>query len=231
MAENQWSDEFRGPEETPGRPGPSRDQWEGGAQPPKAGMSGGMKTFLILMAILGCCCVLCCGIGGFFIYSFYPKVSQNPADVSAARDEIAKIQLPAGFEPVHMIKIDNFIMTMTAVGYRNPAIHGDITLAEMRLKVGEPAQRDQAMRQQLERQGFGGPKIVNNSKSETKTIKIKGQDCAFVFKQGDDPATRKKVRQISGVFEGSHGPVSIMIEMDESAYKEGAIVKMLESIQ
>ncbi len=144
MADNQWSDELRGPEETPRRPDPSHDQWEGEAQPPKAGMSGGMKAFLILAAVLGCCCVLCCGIVGFFAYSFFPKVSQNAADVNAARGEIAKIELPAGFTPVHMIKIDNFMMSMTAVGYRNPAIHGEITLAEMRLKVGEAAQRDQA---------------------------------------------------------------------------------------
>ena len=62
----------------------------------------------------------------------------------------------------------------------------------MRLKVGEAAQRDQAMRQQLERQGFGSPKILSNAKSETKTIKIKGQDCTFTFKQGDRPSHEKK---------------------------------------
>jgi hypothetical protein len=231
MAENQWSDEFRGSEETPRRPAPSGDQWEGGGQPPKAGMSGGMKAFLIIAAILGTLCVLCCGIGGFFVYSFVPKVSTNPADINAARDEVAKIELPAGFEPAQMFKIDNFMMTMTAVGYKNPAIHGSINFAQMKLKVGDPAQRDQAMRQQLDKQGFGTPKFLTNAKSETKTIKIKGQDCNFVFKRGDDSATKKKADQISGVFEGNHGPVSISIEMDDSAYKEDAIVKMLEAIQ
>ncbi len=231
MAGNQWSDEVQGSGETPRRPGPSGDQWEGAGPPPKAGMSGGMKAFLINAAILGTLCVLCCGIGGFFIYSFVPKMSTNPAEINAARDEMAKIELPAGFEPAQLFKFDNFMMTMIALGYKNPAIHGTITFAQMKLKVGDAAQRDQAMRQQLDRQGFGVPKFLTNAKAETKTIKIKGQDCNFVFKRGDDSVTKKKADQITGVFEGNHGPVSIMIEMDDSAYKADAIVKMLEKIQ
>jgi hypothetical protein len=228
MAENQWSDES--PESGEPRRRPSSDHWEGEA-PPKAGMSGGMKAFLILAGILGLCCVLCCGVVGFFAYSFFPKVSQVPADVDAARNEIAKIELPAGFAPATMFKIDSFMMSMTAVEYRNAAIHGQITLVEMQLKVSPPAQRDQTMRQQLDRQGFGTPMILNNAKSETKKIKIKGQDCEFVFKQGSQGTPKRDVRQITGVFEGNHGPVSIMIEMDASAYKEDAIIKMLEGIK
>jgi hypothetical protein len=230
MAENQWNDEFRDPQQPSRRPDSSRDQWEG-EPPPKPGMSGGMKAFLILVAILGTCCLLCCGVGGFFVYQMRPKISNTPADVNAARDEIAKISLPAGFEPTNMVKIDNFMISMTVVEYRNPAINGEITLAQMQIKFGQQAQRDQAMRQQLDRQGMSGPKNLNNAKLETKTIKIKGQECNFTFKQGTEPGTKRKMRQVSGVFEGSHGPVMISIEMDESAIKEDAIVKMLEGIQ
>src|SRR5580698_4231471 len=157
MAENQWSDEFREPEQPSRRPEPAPDQWGGEAPPPKAGMSGGMKAFLIIVAILGTGCVLCCGVVGFFAYQMVPKISQNPAEVNAARDEIAKIELPAGFQPVTMFKMDNFFMNMTAVEYRDSAIDGRFSMAEMQLKVGEPAQRDQAMRQQLEKQGIGTP--------------------------------------------------------------------------
>jgi hypothetical protein len=39
------------------------------------------------------------------------------------------------------------------------------------------------------------------------------------------------MREVSGVFEGSHGPVMISIEMDQSAFKEDAIIKMLEGIK
>jgi hypothetical protein len=229
MAENQWSDDFRDPQEPPRRADSSRDQWEG-EPPPKPGMSGGMKAFLILVAVLGTCCLLCCGVVGFFAYQMRPKISQTPADVNAARDEIAKINLPAGFEPKNMVKIDNFMISMIVVEYHNAAVNGEITLAQMQIKIGEAAQRDQAMRQQLDRQGMSGPKNLSNAKIESKTIKIKGQECNFTFKQGTEPGTKRKMRQVSGVFEGSHGPVMISIEMDESAFKEDAIVKMLEGI-
>jgi hypothetical protein len=231
MAENQWNDEFREPEQPFRRPDPTPDQWGGEAPPPKAGMSGGMKAFLIIVAILGTGCVLCCGVVGFFAYQMVPKISQNPAEVNAARDEIAKIELPAGFQPVTMFKMDNFFMNMTAVEYRDSAIDGRFSMAEMQLKVGEPAQRDQAMRQQLEKQGIGTPKTLRNAKSETKSIEIKGQECSFAIKRGEDPVSKKKICQVAGLFTGKRGPVWLSLEMDNQAFKEDAIVKMLEEIK
>lgn len=230
MADNQWNDEFRGPEDSSRQPDRSRDQWDD-APPPKAGMSSGMKVFLILVAVLGCCCLVCCGVGAFFIYSVVPKVSQNPAEINAAREEMVQITLPAGFEPGNMFKMDNMMFSMTAVEYRNAAIQGEITLAQFRVKVGNAKQQDEQMHQQLERQGFGNPKHLTNTKSETKTVEVKGKDCNFTFRQGTDPGTHKKMREISGAFQGKQAPVFIMIQMDESAYKEDAIVKMLEAIK
>jgi hypothetical protein len=232
MAENEWNQEFKDPEETPGRRGPSRDQWDDAPQP-KPGMSGGMKAFLIVAAVLGACCLLCCGVGGYFIYSVAHgiKQSQDSAEVNAARNEIATINFPAGFEPMQMFKMDNFMMLMTAVEYENPAVHGHISLAEMKLKVGgSPQQTQTQMRQQLDQQGFGKRKVLRNSKAETKTIKIKGHECSFTFTQGVDPVDKKKMHEVSGVFDGKRGIAFITIEMDDSAYKEDAIVKMLENI-
>ena len=233
MAENQWNDEVREPNQPSRRPDPAPEQWGGEAPPPpKSGMSGGMKAFLIIVAILGTCCVLCCGVVGFFAYQMFPKVSQVPADVNAARDEIAKIDLPAGFEPEQLVKMDNFFMTMTLVVYRAPAINGTLAMCEMQIKFGQAAQRDQLMRQQFDKQGVGAPKNIRNAKTETKKIKIKGQECTFAFKVGEDPgAGQKKMRQVAGVFEGKHGPVLLSIEMDASALKDDAIVKMLEGIK
>ncbi len=39
--------------------------------------------------------------------------------MNAGRDEIAKIDLPAGFEPEQLVKMDNFFMAMTLVVYRD----------------------------------------------------------------------------------------------------------------
>jgi hypothetical protein len=230
MSGNQWSDEFREPEQHSRRPDPAPDQWAGEA-PPKPGMSGGMKAFLILVAILGTCCVLCCGVVGFFAYQMFPKTSQSPAEINAARDDMAKIDLPAGFQPEQMIKMDNFFMNMTAVVYHDPAIDGRFSLAEMQLKVGDPAQREQAMRQQFDRQGVGAPRNLRNAKTETKSIEIRGQESTFTFRQGEDSASKKKIGQVQGVFEGKRGPVLLFLEMDQKAFKQDAIIKMLEGIK
>ena len=227
MAENQWSDEFREPER---RPDPTPEQWAGGGPPPKAGMSGGMKAFLIIVAILGIGCVLCCGIFGFVAYRVFPKTSDVPAEVNAGRDAIAKIDLPAGFEPERVVTMDNVFMAMTLVVYRAPAINGNFAMCEMQIKVGDAAQQDQQMRQQLDSQGIGS-KNIKNAKTETKTVKIKGHDCKFTFKDGEDPNSKKKVRQVAGAFEGKHGPVFLSLEVDASALKEDAIIKMLEGIK
>jgi hypothetical protein len=228
MPEDQWSDDFQEPPKTPRRP--DRDQWDEGP-PAKAGMSSGMKAFLIVVAILGTCCVLCCGVGAFFIYSFYPKVSEAPADVDAARNEIAKIDLPAGFKPVRMVKMDNMALTMIAVEYEDPAIDGRISLAEMRVKMGQAAQNDEAIRGRLESGGFQTGKPLSNIKRETKTIKVNGQDCSFTFARGNQQGTKKKMREVSGAFDGPHGPAWISIEMDDAKFNEDAIVKMLEGIK
>jgi hypothetical protein len=230
MAGNQMSDDYRQPDD-PRRGNPGDNQWDAQGQPPKAGMSGGMKACLIVAAIFGCCCVLCCGIGGYLAYSFVPKISQNAADIDAARSAMANITLPPGYAPTQLVKIDNLMLSVTRVVYKNIADHGEISLSDVQIKFGNPAQREEIMRQQLERQGFGPPKPLSNAKTETKEISIKGRDCNFLFKRGEEAGTKRKVRQITGVFEGNNAPVSINIEMDDSAYKQDAVIKMLEGIK
>lgn len=234
MAGNQWDDEPRNPNEPPHRAGGPRDPWESPeGRPPKPGMSSGMKAFLIILAIVGTCLVLCCGIGGYFIWSAARgiKHSENPADVNAARDEIAKIKLPEGFKPKDMFGMDNFMMKMAVVVYENPAVHGRIMLMEMNVKVGQPQQNKAQMRAQLEQQGMARQSPLTNVKSSSKIIKIKGRDCDFEFVTGQDPATKKKRDQVSGVFDGSQGPVLFSMEVDDSGFHQDEVVKMLESIQ
>ncbi len=43
--------------------------------------------------------------------------------------------------------------------------------------------------------------------------------------------SKKKLCQVQGVFTGKHGPVMISLEMDDKAFKEDAVVKMLEGIK
>jgi hypothetical protein len=235
MADNQWDDEARNPNELhfEGRSRDPQEAAQGSAGPPKAGMSGGMKAFLIVVAILGTCLLLCCGGSALLSYFWLPKESTDPAQINVARDAIARINLPAEFKPARMFKINNFMTSITIVSYQNASVHGDITLLEMNVKLGglKANEQIQSQMQQLERQGFAEHIRLINVNSTTKTIKINGRDCVFEFLEGEDPATKTKRHQIAGVFAGRHGPVLVSINMDDSAYHEDEIVKMLQTIQ
>ena len=97
MARDEWHNESNDPRDLPPRRDSSRDPWDDERDRPQAkqGMSTGLKVFLILVGIVGVCCVLCCGGILWFGYTMMPQELKDPAKVDAARDEIATIHLPA----------------------------------------------------------------------------------------------------------------------------------------
>jgi hypothetical protein len=150
-------------------------------------MSGGMKACLIIICIVGFCCLLCCGVVGYFGYSMVPKISEAPADVDAAREEIAKINLPPGFVPKNSAKIDNMFFSMTMVEYENPG-HASLFMMQMRPKMGGNDAM-LPMRQQFEQKRVTRTTDVGqmkNAKMETKQIKIKGRESTFTFTKGEE---------------------------------------------
>ena len=149
-------------------------------------MSGGMKACLVVLCVVGFCCLLCCGGFAYFGYTMVPKVSNSPAEINAARDEIAQITLPAGFEPKTSAKIDNWFGRLTMVEYSNPG-HADLMLMQIQAKIGGPDAMT-PIRQSMEKQRVTKVEVgpMQNAKVETKMIKIKGKDCLFTFTTGDE---------------------------------------------
>jgi len=150
-------------------------------------MSGGMKACLIIICILGFCCLLCCGVFGYFGYSMVPKISEAPAEIDAARDEIAKIDIPPGFVPKNSAKIDNMFFSMIMVEYENPG-HASLFMMQMRPKMGGNDAM-LPMRQQFEQKRVTHTSDVGqmkNAKMETKQIKIKGHEYTFTFTKGEE---------------------------------------------
>jgi hypothetical protein len=245
MSQSDWPEEGRRSDH-PDRAGQRPpDDWGDQAQRPPSGMSGGMKACLVVLCVVGFCCLLCCGVFGFMVYSMVPKISTAPADIDAARDDIAKINLPAGFEPKSSAKFDNFIFSMLMVEYSNPG-HATLMMMQMRTKFAGANDAQLPMRQQFEQRRVTEFGPMTNAKIETKTIKIKGRDCTCTFTQyeeagggpgkkadtkSDKKASKKtERRRIQGDFDGKNGLVLFEIDFDDT-YKEADIVKMLENIQ
>jgi len=238
MSQAEWPEEVRRPDDV-NRPARRSEDWSDQAPPPPSGMSGGMKACLVVICVVGLCCLLCCGVVVYVFYNMVPKVSENPAEIDAVRDSICKIDIPPGLKPKTSIKFDNFFMSMPMVVYED-AGHATLMLMQMRIKV-QGGDFNQAMRQQFDQRRSVEVGRMENSKTETKNIKIKGKECSFVFTSGEErvpqgpgagkkPGKKEFRHAIEGSFEGKDGQAMIFIDFDDT-YKEADIVKMLENIQ
>lgn len=257
MSQPDWSEQGRRPEPA----GRRSDDWHDQVQPPPSGMSGGMKTCLIVVCVIGLLCLVCCGILGYLIYSVVhsfatPIVSHDAAQINAARDEIGKMTLPTGLKPKSLTKVDNMFFSAATIEYENEG-HADLLMMRIRPKFGAGGQMNAQMRQQFEQNRTThihvGPH--QNTKVETKNIKIKGEDFPFTFTKteevpggaGNEKApgaakekgpgavkekgAKKTEREtISGALAEMNDLLLINIEFDDT-YKEADFVKMLQSIQ
>jgi hypothetical protein len=252
MSQPAWPEEGGRPEHTDRSGQRPPDDWNEQPPRPPSGMSGGMKACLVVICVVGLCCLLCCGAFGYLGYSMVPKMSSAPGDVNAALNQIAQMTLPPGLEPKDTGKSDNFMFSMVFVFYQNPG-HARLMMGQFATKLGGGANDMQkGMRQQFDMRRNVEFHPMVNEKSETKNIKIKGKDYPFVIASGEEETVKvvpaggnnkapKKVEnkapekverhhRISGEFDGKGGMAVIVIDFDDT-YKEADFIKMLETIQ
>jgi hypothetical protein len=198
---------------------------------PKQGMSTGMKVLIVLVCIFGGGGLLCCGGMAYFFYQIAPKISDRPEEVIALQKEIADISLPAELKPKQSVKFDNFMFAMKMVMFESGDSKSSLMLTEAKAKMaGQNPQQDAQMRDAMRQQGMEtGP--LAKVESTTKKLKVKGAERDFQFSSGEDAGTGRKMRQISGGFPGRNGDAHLMYRVEEEAYKEEDVVKMIESIQ
>jgi hypothetical protein len=165
----------------------------------------------------------------YLFHEFRSEFSDDPATIDAARDEMVKLKLPSGFFPITLARFGD----ITCVGYWNYDIDGRITLTECVLKSGNS---DIEVRKYLAEQhteSHLSTEPLVDAERHTKQIRIKGKQYPFEFTRGTDPTTHQVRRCVSGGFEGNRAATLIEIEIavNESAYNEDHIVKMLEGIR
>jgi hypothetical protein len=185
MSQSDWPEEGRGPDHAHRSGQRPPDDWSDQPSGPPSGMSGGMKACLIIVCILGFCCILCCGVVGYLGYNMRPQISEAPADINAARDEIATMNIPAGLVPKNSVKMDNMFISMIMVEYENPG-HASLFMMQMRPKMGGNDATG-PWKQQFEQNRVTHSNIgeMKNAKMETKQIKIKGHEYTFTFTKGE----------------------------------------------
>ena len=92
-------------------------------------------------------------------------------------------------------------------------------------------QMQQAFRQQAGQHQQNAQFKIESS--ETKTLKVDGQDRDFLFAKGamtPQGGAGIPVRMVTGMFPSKGGMGFIQYSIDEAAYDEAAVIKTIESI-
>ncbi len=171
---------------------------------------------------------LCCGVGYYFARQAF-DMTQDPVKIAAIQKEIIEIDVPPNMQPGMGMNMNFGPVKMKMVMY-NPNAGASLMLMEMQISGQTEEQMKQAFNQQA------GQKQNNQFRmesSETKTVKVDGQDREFLFAKGTvsppggQPAP---VRMITGMFPSKNGMGFIQYSVDEANYDEAAVIKTLESI-
>ena len=215
---DQWPDN---PNEEPRRQSQSREPSSGG---------GCLKFALIVAGVGFFGMLVCCGGLVWFGWGFIPKIATTPTDVAAVGQEIMKLEIPAEFVGQTGMSIDNWMLTMKFATYQHKEQKGMLLIGSMRVKFGDPKDHQATFKDRRAEQSDGekGLKITTTADRE---FMVRGKPTTFTFSEAEQEGTGKTFRLVSSEFESQGGLLIFQLTLEEEAYDEEAVVKMIESIQ
>lgn len=195
-------------------------------KPAKKG-SGCGKIVLILGGLMFLMMLVCAGGIGFVAYSFWPKISTTPAEVTTLSKEILDLDVPADFNPAMSFVMDNFIMKMRMVSYNQKEGKGDLMFGDLQVKAGDP-------KQQQQRPDLSGSdsksKKLHIGETEVKELTVRGKAVPFRFSDATDDSDQK-YRVVEGDFQTGTTTTFIKYSIQEDLYDEEAVTQMIEGIR
>lgn len=196
------------------------------APPPQKVSKGCGKVALIVGGLALVTLMVCCGVGGWMLWSFWPRITTNPAEVQQIAKQILDIKIPADFQPATAMSMErNFAMTMRVASFQHKERKGTLVLGSFQMKVGTPDQKPnftQQMDQKLELQ-MGETKV--------REFQIRGQKVPFRFTEAVEQSTKKPFRVVEGNLDAPGGGTFLKLIVEEDAYDEDAVTEMIESIR
>lgn len=191
-------------------------------------MNGTIKIILGLIAGLILICLIL-GISGLLL--FQPTVQSvgraAPIEVVAEEhspEEIAGYDLPPGFGDKFTLQFAGYSM----VGYTGSDGHSHIYLAQAADSTGLTMETIQGwITEATDTNGYG---IAEMRTVETIPGEIRGQAVSLVIGEGINH-DGDIFRQVSGLFEGRHGPAVVVISGPEATWDQAMVDKFIASIR
>jgi hypothetical protein len=191
-------------------------------------MSRGLRTALILAAIvLFCCCVA--GLGGTLLGTrvFGRALITNPDRVQAVGREIADYDVPSGYQ--ELFAMNMLGVKIVAIGPAAPADFMMIMLMQLPsgLEVSQ-SEMERQIEQALARQT--GLARADMTKVGEEEALIKGEPVTLIVREGvtDDG---EQMRQVTGLFEGKDGPALLMVAGEVDAWDTEMVDRFIASIR
>lgn len=207
-----------------------RDTWpeDPNTQPTKGKSSGGGcgKVVLIIGGVGLVIMLLCCGVGGYMMYSFMPKISTTPAEVTEMTKKILEIKIPDDFVPETGMTMDNFAMTMRIATYKHKEDKGSLILGNLTIKMANAGGQKPDIAEKMNE----GMKLQVGD-TTVREFEVKGKKVPFRFSEATDQEKNRKVRMVEGDIDMPGGATFIKYVIDEELYDEDAVVEMIESIK
>ena len=219
---------------------PYVDPNEMSIQPPKEGMSSGMKTLLIVGIIFGLLILLCCGglvgVGIWTAQYMGDAMSQDPTVIAECTAQFVEMEIPSQFAPVMSFDMtvpfsDDTLMVW--VVYADESSNSMLMMASLGAMMAQQSQGDvrRQLEQSMRQQGVAAGEGVDEWESSVKEIEVRGEPVAFNFAVGENADTGAQRIEVSGMFEGQSGPVMLILSADAKVIDEQAVVEMIESIK
>jgi hypothetical protein len=188
------------------------------------------------LTVLGLGCgslvAVCCGtcaIVGYVL--FVPQIDQSPAEVERLTQEIVDMRLPDDFEPQQALRWDNWLFAARICIYQHRQGRGALQLTEMTIKLGDPAVAEAQIRSQLaEQDSLAEIRVLKVDTSEEREFTLRGQPVQFLFDAGEDVSSATRYHEVSGQFPGKNGPAKLILQVEDTAWNEAAVVEMLNSL-
>lgn len=221
------------------RPMSDRDEWPDNPndeprRPSRTGESnsggGCLKIALIVGGIGFAGMFVCCGGLGWFIWGFIPKMATTPADVAAVGQEIMTIEIPPEFVGQTGMSIDNWMLTMKFATYQHKEQKGVLMIGSMQVKIGDPKDHQAAFKDRTEQQS-GGDEGLEITSTTDREFTVRGKTVTFKFSEAKQEGTGKKYRLVSSEIDSPGGLTIFQLTLEEDAYDEEAVVKLIESIR
>lgn len=216
---DEWPD-------NPNDPTPQRaQQWE-----EKSSGSGCLKYALIVGGLGFVVMLVCCGGLVWFGWGFIPKMATSPADVAAVGQQVMQIDIPEEYVGKAGATIDNPLIAMRFAAFLHKEGKGALLIGTMQVKVGNLKDKEADFKTRFEQQSKDKKKLTIK-KTEEREFTIRGKQVTFKFSEAEEEGTDKKFRLVTGDLEAPGSLTILQLTLEEEAYDEEAVVKMIESIK